>query len=31
MEVDPIFKFLHKKPKVLLALAQMLLMWMFQP
>ena len=31
MEVKPIFKFLHKKPKVLLALAQMLSTWVFQP
>ena len=29
MEVNPIFKFHCKKPKVLLALTQMLLMWMF--
>ena len=31
MEVNPIFKVLCKKPKVLLALAQMLSIWMFQP
>ena len=30
MEVDPIFKFLRKKPKVSLALAQMFSMWVFQ-
>ena len=30
MEVDRVFKFLCKKPKVLSARAQMLSMWLFQ-
>ena len=31
LAVDPFFKFLRKKPKILLALALMLSMWVFQP